>query len=151
MSPKQKCHQNWNVTKTEILPKLKCHKISKCHKNSNLNQNQIPGDRHWSPWSCLLITLPFFWECGPGITQNNACFEDLSQKLVRFFRKLPRSLVKWLELLRILPLWGKNYTEKFRNLLQNIVRGNSATNTFVINSLTDAFPPDLPNISTHKP
>ena len=24
MSPKLKCHQNWNVTKTEISPKLKC-------------------------------------------------------------------------------------------------------------------------------
>ena len=53
MSPKLKCHQNWNVTKTEMLPKLKCHKIKNCHKNSNLNQNKNPGDRHWSPWSCL--------------------------------------------------------------------------------------------------
>ena len=52
MSPKLKCHQNWNVTKTEMLPKLKCHKIKKCHKNLNLNQKKNPGDRHWSPWSC---------------------------------------------------------------------------------------------------
>ena len=25
MSPKLKCHQNWNVTKIETSPKLKCH------------------------------------------------------------------------------------------------------------------------------
>ena len=24
MSPKLKCHYNWNVTKTEMSPKLKC-------------------------------------------------------------------------------------------------------------------------------
>ena len=55
MSPKLKCHKNWKVNKTKMLPKLKCHKIEKCHKNSNLNQNQIPGDQHWSPWSCLML------------------------------------------------------------------------------------------------
>ena len=30
-------------------------KIKKIHKNSNLNQNQIPGDWRWSPWSCSCL------------------------------------------------------------------------------------------------
>ena len=55
MSTKLKCYQNWNVTKTEMLPKLKCYQILKCPKNLNLNENQNQGDRHWSHWSCLYL------------------------------------------------------------------------------------------------
>ena len=58
MSPELKCHQNWNITFKKMLPKLQCHKIYKCPKNPNLSHNQNPGDRHRSLWSCLR-------ECSP--------------------------------------------------------------------------------------
>ena len=57
MSTKLKCQQNWNFTKTEMLPKVKCHTIKKFPKNSNLNLNENPGDRHWSPWSCYTLKI----------------------------------------------------------------------------------------------
>ena len=57
MSTKQKCHQNLNVTKTEMSLKLKCQKLSqhqnlnvtitevlpklRCHQNKKWPQNQI--------------------------------------------------------------------------------------------------------------
>ena len=80
MSPKQKCHQNWIVTKTEMSPKLKCHQNwnvtkaamspkLKCHINWNVtktnmlpklkfHKNQNQGDWHWSPCVASLSSLP---------------------------------------------------------------------------------------------
>ena len=50
MSPKIKCHQNWNVTTNEMSQRLKCHQnwndtktemslILKCHKKHSFYQN----------------------------------------------------------------------------------------------------------------
>ena len=52
MSPKLKCHQNWNVAKNELPPKLKCHlkwnvtktEMSpklKCHQNLNVTKTEM--------------------------------------------------------------------------------------------------------------
>ena len=51
MSPNLKCHQNQNVTKTQLSPKRKCHQKKnfiklvyqklKCHKNSNVTKRQL--------------------------------------------------------------------------------------------------------------
>ena len=40
MSTKLKSHQNWNITKTEMLPKLKCHR-TKCHQNWNVTKTKM--------------------------------------------------------------------------------------------------------------
>ena len=45
MSPKLKCHQNWNVTKTEMSSKLKYHKnrnITKTKRSKNWNITKTP-------------------------------------------------------------------------------------------------------------
>ena len=52
MSPKLKCHLNWNITKTEMFPKLKCYQIKKYPQNKNLKPKQMPGNWPWSPCSC---------------------------------------------------------------------------------------------------
>ena len=41
ISPKLQCYLNYNVTKTKMPPKLKCYKMKKCPKNQNLNQIKI--------------------------------------------------------------------------------------------------------------
>ena len=55
MSTRLKYHQNWNVTKTEMVPKL----------NISSNPNLDPGDRPWWPWPCYnflirILNPPFF-------------------------------------------------------------------------------------------
>ena len=83
MSPKLICHQNWNVTESEMSPKLKFHQrwiVTKTEVSSKLkyyqdwnvtkhfnifkNQNQNSRDLHWIPWSCSLtdwLTESSFW------------------------------------------------------------------------------------------
>ena len=46
MSPKLKCHPNWNFTKTKISPKLKCYQNwnfieLKCHQNRNVTKTKM--------------------------------------------------------------------------------------------------------------
>ena len=41
MLQKIKCHQNWNVTKTEMSPKLKCLTKLKYHKNWNITRTEM--------------------------------------------------------------------------------------------------------------
>ena len=41
MSPKPKCHPNWNVTKTEMSPKLKYYQKLQCHQNWNVTKTEI--------------------------------------------------------------------------------------------------------------
>ena len=46
MSPKLKCHQNWNDTKTEMSPKLNVTKAEmsiklKCHRNWNVTRTEM--------------------------------------------------------------------------------------------------------------
>ena len=40
MSPKLMCHENSNITETEISPKLKYPKL-KCHQNLNITKTQM--------------------------------------------------------------------------------------------------------------
>ena len=110
MSPKFKCQQNLNVTKTEMLPKLKCHKIG--HKNSNRNPNQIPGDRHWSPWSCFRMpSLRCLSHC--QIRSNISPRQEKSQMPQKKANKLfltvksDNNKKKWLKLSKVAKRWQK--------------------------------------------
>ena len=60
MSPKLKCHQKWNVTKSEMSPKIKCHpnwnvtktEMSpklKCHQKWNITNTEM------CYWATLII------------------------------------------------------------------------------------------------
>ena len=58
MSPKQKCHLNWNVTKTEMSLKLKCHQ-----NFSGLSSYFVRTFRvwHWLPWPCYYLNWYLPW------------------------------------------------------------------------------------------
>ena len=46
----------------------------KCPTNSNLSHKQTPGDRHRSPWSCLLYKLQRLYICllsVPSVVNRN--------------------------------------------------------------------------------
>ena len=95
MWPELECHQNWNVTKTEMLPELKYYKIKKCSQNLDQNQNINPGDWPWSPSSCYSLFVPTHWLV-LLIKNNFFCWTQEGptySRLFNFFRRSVRSIV----------------------------------------------------------
>ena len=63
MSLKLKCHQNWNVTKIERSPKLKCQKTEmsqqlKCHQNWNVAKTEMsPKLKCYQNWNVTITKI----------------------------------------------------------------------------------------------
>ena len=95
MSPKLKCHQNWNlsklkchqlichrnlnVTKTEMSPELKYHQKLKCYLNWNVTKSKktlkFKSKPKWNSRRSALITLVLFYLGFIQIHETGFCKE----------------------------------------------------------------------------
>ena len=63
MSPKLICLLNWNVTETEMSPKLKYSKL-KCHENLNVTKTQVsPKLKNHLKWNITKTKMSLKLKC----------------------------------------------------------------------------------------